>query len=81
MASSPKPASMADPTVARKRDRAGTRNQPIPGTGFLPGHMDAVVDIRNLLAQGYIPVMGQDGRTVYLVQSARTVRGGVAFTF
>ena len=55
--------------------------QPIPGTGFLPGHMDAVVDIRNLLAQGYIPVMGQDGRTVYLVQSARTVRGVVAFTF
>ena len=49
--------------------------------GFLPGHMDAVVDIRNLLAQGYVPVMGQDGRTVYLVQSARTVRGGVAFTF
>jgi hypothetical protein len=55
--------------------------QPIPRTGFLPGHMDAVVDIRNLLAQGYVPVMGQDGRTVYLVQSARTVRGGVAFTF
>jgi hypothetical protein len=55
--------------------------QPIPGTGFLPGHMDAVIDIRNLLAQGYVPVMGQDGRTVYLVQSARTVRGGVAFTF
>ena len=55
--------------------------QPIPGTGFLPGHMDAVVDIRNLLAQGYVPVMGQDGRTVYLVQSARTLRGGVAFTF
>jgi hypothetical protein len=55
--------------------------QPIPGTGFLPSHMDAVVDVRNLLAQGYVPVMGQDGRTLYLVQSARTVRGGVAFTF
>jgi hypothetical protein len=55
--------------------------QPIPGTGFLPCHMDAVVDVRNLLAQGYVPVIGQDGRTVYLVQSARTVRGGVAFTF
>jgi len=26
-------------------------------------------------------VMGQDGRTVYLVQSARSVRGGVAFIF
>ncbi len=55
--------------------------QPIPGTGFLPGHMDAVIDVRNLLAQGYVPVIGQDGRTVYLVQSARTIRGGVAFSF
>jgi len=55
--------------------------QPIPGTGFLPCHMDAMIDIRNLLAQGYVPVMGQDGRTVYLVQSARAVRGGVSFTF
>ncbi len=53
--------------------------QPIPG--FLPGHVDAVIDIRNLLAQGYVPVVGGDGRTVYLVQAARAVRGGVAFTF
>ncbi len=55
--------------------------QPIPGTSFLPGHMDAVLDLRNLLAQGYVPVLGQDGQTVYLVQSARAVRGGLAFTF
>ncbi|MBV9572557.1 MAG: carboxypeptidase regulatory-like domain-containing protein [Acidobacteriales bacterium] len=55
--------------------------QPIPGTGFLPGHMDAVVDLRNLLAEGYVPVLGEDNHTVYLVQSARAVRGGVAFTF
>ncbi|PYX37651.1 MAG: hypothetical protein DMG75_06375 [Acidobacteria bacterium] len=38
--------------------------QPIPGTGFLPCRMEALVD-----------------RTVYLVQSARAVRGGFAFTF
>ena len=55
--------------------------QPIPGTGFLPAHLDALVDVRNLLAQGYVPVVGQDGRTVYLVQSARAIRGGVAITF
>jgi len=54
--------------------------QPLPATSFLP-RMDAVVDLRNLLAQGYLPVMGPDGRTVYLVQSARSLRGGVAFTF
>jgi hypothetical protein len=55
--------------------------QPIPGTGFLPGHMEAVIDLSNLLAQGYVPMLGQDGRTIYLVQSARTVRGGLAFSF
>jgi hypothetical protein len=54
--------------------------QPIPAS-FLAGHMEVLVDLRNLLAQGYVPVMGQDGHTVYLVQSARSVRGGVAFSF
>jgi hypothetical protein len=52
--------------------------QPLPAMG---GHMEAIIDLRNLLAQGYVPVLGQDGQTVYLVQSARSVRGGVAFTF
>jgi hypothetical protein len=52
--------------------------QPIPCMG---GHMEAIIDVRNLLAQGYVPVLGQDGQTVYLVQAARSVRGGVAFTF
>jgi hypothetical protein len=55
--------------------------QPIPTLGFLPTHMEALVDLRNLLAQGYVPVMGQDGQTVYLVQAARSVRGGITITF
>jgi hypothetical protein len=55
--------------------------QPIPTMGFLPAHMEAVIDLRNLLAQGYVPVMGQDGQTVYFVQSARSVRGGVTINF
>ncbi len=55
--------------------------QPIPTMGFLPAHMEALVDVRNLLAQGYVPVAGQDGQTVYLVQAARSVRGGVSITF
>ncbi len=54
--------------------------QPIPGN-FLAGHMEILMDLRNLLAQGYVPVMGEDGRTLYLVQSARSARGGVAFNF
>ncbi|MGB7586019.1 MAG: hypothetical protein WBM11_14340, partial [Terriglobales bacterium] len=55
--------------------------QPIPGTSFLPGRIEAVIDLRNLLAEGYVPVIGHDGHTVYLVQSARAVRGGLSFTF
>jgi hypothetical protein len=55
--------------------------QPIPTMGFLPAHMEALVDLRNLLAQGYVPVVGQDGQTVYFVQSARSVRGGVTISF
>jgi hypothetical protein len=52
--------------------------QPIPAFG---GHMEALIDVRNLLAQGYVPVLGHDGRTLYLVDSARSIRGGVAFNF
>ncbi len=55
--------------------------QPLPRMHFMPGNMEALVDLRNLLAQGYVPVVGPDGKTVYLMQSARSVRGGVAFTF
>ncbi|HET8891116.1 MAG TPA: carboxypeptidase-like regulatory domain-containing protein [Candidatus Angelobacter sp.] len=55
--------------------------QPLPGTSLIPAKMDALLDLRNLLAQGYVPVMGQDGRTIYMVQSARSLRGGLAFTF
>jgi len=55
--------------------------QPLPSTSFFPAKMEALVDLRNLLAQGYVPVIGGDGRTLYLVQSARSVRGGVAFVF
>jgi hypothetical protein len=55
--------------------------QPVPSLGFLPAHMALLVEIRNLLAQGYVPVLGEDGHTLYLVQSARSLRGGVAFNF
>ncbi len=55
--------------------------QPFPHVHFMPGRMEALVDLRNLLAQGYVPVYGPDGHTVYLVQSARSVRAGLAFTF
>jgi hypothetical protein len=55
--------------------------QPVPSLSFLPAQMEALVDVRNLMAQGYVPVMGGDGQTLYLVQAARSIRGGLAFNF
>ena len=55
--------------------------QPLPPNAFLPGKIEVLIDVRNLLAEGYIPIMGADGHTLYLVQTARSVRGGLAFTF
>jgi hypothetical protein len=55
--------------------------QPLPTLNFLPGQIEALIDVRNLLAEGYTPVFGQDGRTLYLVQAARSIRGGLAFSF
>jgi len=55
--------------------------QQLPCVSFLPGKVEALVDVRNLLAQGYVPMLGSDGRTLYLVQAARSIRGGVAFNF
>ena len=55
--------------------------QPLPTSNLIPGKMEALVDVRNLLAQGYVPVVGPDGQTVFLVQAARSVRAGLAFTF
>lgn len=54
--------------------------QPLPRK-FIPAGVEALVDVRNLLAQGYMPVIGNDGRSVYLVDTARSVRGGLAFIF
>ncbi len=50
----------------------------IPGWG---GKMDMLLEMQNLLAQGYVPVVTQDGQLIYLLQSARTLRGGVSFHF
>ena len=65
----------------RQRDNQKTRCQlPVLGSQFVR-RKPVSRDLRNLLAQGYVPVMTQDGQTVYLVQAARSVRGGVSITF
>ncbi len=55
--------------------------QPLPGSMFMVNHMEALLEVDNLLAQGYLPVVAKDGRTLYLVQAPRTLRGGLAFSF
>ncbi len=47
----------------------------------LPPGIEATVDVTNLLAQGYMPFLSADGRTLYLAQSPRTIQGGLSFTF
>jgi hypothetical protein len=53
--------------------------QPLPSF-LLSGKWEALADFRNLLAQGYVPVNGRDGRVV-LVPALRSFRGGVSFQF
>ena len=55
--------------------------QPIPSMHILPNGLEALIDVRNLLAQGYRPVLSNDGSTVYLVQGTRVVRAGVSYNF
>jgi len=48
---------------------------------ILPYRMEALVDVRNLLAQGYRPFVTQDGSTLYFAQAERSIQGGLSFSF
>ena len=52
--------------------------QPLPS--FIPGHVVALADFGNLLAQGYVPITTSDGR-VFLVPTYRFFRGGLSIQF
>jgi len=45
-------------------------------TGF-----EALIDVSNLLAEGYRPYFLNDGSVLMFAQGRRTIRGGLAFTF
>ncbi len=47
----------------------------------VPGGVDAIVDVRNLLAQGYHPFLTTDGGTLFFAQVNRSVQGGLTFYF
>jgi hypothetical protein len=54
--------------------------QPIPWSPF-PWRMEITADLRNLLAQGYLPLTMSGGRKMLLMQTPRAFRGGVSFIF
>jgi hypothetical protein len=55
--------------------------QPIHCRGVLNNGMEALLDVRNLLAQGYMPFVSRDGSVLYFAQASRTLEGGLSFTF
>jgi len=54
-------------------------SQPLP-LMRMPWRIEATADLRNLLAQGYLPLGGSGARSV-LTNSPRLVRGGLNFIF
>jgi hypothetical protein len=55
--------------------------QPIHLTRDGSGGVEALLDVRNLLAEGYRPYVLSDGSLLIFAQSQRALRGGLAFTF
>jgi hypothetical protein len=53
--------------------------QPLPG--FRPCRVELTADLRNLLAQGYLPLGTADGQRILLVETPRAFRGGLSFIF
>ncbi len=43
--------------------------------------VDAVLEATNLLEEGYQPMVGPDGQTLFLAQAPRALRAGLSFTF
>ena len=54
--------------------------QPIPSFPGIPGRLEATAELRNGLAQGYIPISDGSQR-VLLMQQPRALRGGLSFIF
>lgn len=55
--------------------------QPVHCRYVLPNGMEALVDVRNLLAEGYLPFVSKDGSVLYFAQASRAIEGGLSFTF
>jgi hypothetical protein len=55
--------------------------QPLPTFAFLPAHIEALADFRDLLAQGYAPVSQAGQEPVLLSSGYRCFRGGFSVQF
>jgi len=60
--------------------------RPMPGLNVcirqrLGRRVEATADLRNLLAQGYLPLGTADNQTIMLVETPRSFRGGLSFIF
>jgi Carboxypeptidase regulatory-like domain len=55
--------------------------QPIHQTRDGSGGVEALLDVRNLLAEGYRPYLLSDGSLLIFAQDQRAIRGGLTFTF
>jgi hypothetical protein len=55
--------------------------QPLHLERLSTGRVEAVLEVRNLLAEGYRPFLSQDGTTVYFAQAQRCLDAGIAFSF
>jgi hypothetical protein len=54
--------------------------QPLPRMGGLPWRMEATAELRNMLAQGYVPI-NAGGQRLLLFDTPRSLRGGLSFIF
>jgi len=55
--------------------------QPMPAMRRMPWRMEATAELRNLLAQGYLPLTTPGGDQVMLVNTPRSIRCALAFLF
>ncbi len=55
--------------------------QPLPSLAFLPAHIEALADFRNLLGEGYAPMPQASGKLLLLTSAYRSFRGGFSVQF
>jgi hypothetical protein len=55
--------------------------QPLPSISFLPAHIEAVADFRNLLAEGYVKMARAGEEPLALTPAYQSFRGGFSVQF